>query len=123
MEAQIEMMKIKDTDVYLKNYINRIGPDYLFGRQMRDYVTNSIYDDWCRWYFPNNLKDKIEDNQLYVVWYESHDASDPMDSSETNNVLYIERAPKEIQATFEGITFAKNKLQDYKKERQQKLSV
>lgn len=123
MEAPIEMMNIKSTDTCLKNRIERSAPEYLFGRQMRDYRTNSIFEDWCRWNFPNGTKSKIEDNQLYLVWYETRDASDPMNSSETNYVYYIEKAPKEIQATYEGLIYAKEKLAAYKNERRRELTA
>ena len=121
METPIEMMKIKDTDVHLKNYINRVSPEYLFGHEMEDYMTNTIFEDWCKWKFPKGVS--VEDNQLYLVWYEHKEDSDPMNSSETNDVKYIERAPKEIQSLYESIDFIKTRLMDYKKERQKNLSI
>lgn len=93
--------------------IHRVRPDYIYGKDMHDYVTNSIYNDWCRWYFPNGIKNRIKDNQLYLVWYNYRDASDPQDSSCSYSVYYIERAPKHIQEMLEMKLEYEKKLKNY----------
>lgn len=93
--------------------IHRVHPDYIYGKDMHDYVTNSIYNDWCRWYFPNGIKNRIKDDQLYLVWYHYSDASDPQDSSCSYSVYYIERAPKHIQEMLEMKLEYEKKLKNY----------
>lgn len=108
-----KMMEIPTEWGYYNEDITKHTPDILYGKNMRDYVTNSTYDDWCRWYFPDGIKDKIKDDQLYIVWYRYHDASDPQDSSCQYNVYYIELAPKEIQEAVEMIKKCENKIKKY----------
>jgi hypothetical protein len=109
----IKMMEIPTEWGYDNEDITRHKPQYVYGKDMHDYVTNSIYNDWCRWYFPEGIKEKIEDNQLYLVWYHYSDASDPQDSSCQYNVYYIEKAPKEIQEAVEMIKKCENKIKKY----------
>ena len=109
----IKMMDIPTSWGYHSEDITRHRPQYVYGKDMHDYVTNSIYDDWCRWYFPKGIKEKIEDKQLYLVWYHYSDASDPQDSSCQYNVYYIEKAPKNIQEALEMKTRCENELKKY----------
>ena len=95
------------------NDIHRVHPDYIYGKDMHDYVTNSIYNDWCRWYFPNGIKYRIKDDQLYLVWYHYRDASDPQDSSCSYSVYYIERVPRHIQEMLETKLDYEKKLKNY----------
>lgn len=96
-----KMMEMPEPSKGSNENIHRVRPDYIYGKDMHDHVTNSIYNDWCRWYFPQGIKEKIKDNELYLIWYNFKDASDPMDSSCSYHVWYIERAPKEIQEAIE----------------------
>jgi hypothetical protein len=69
-----------------------------FGKDLEDYVTNSIYDDWCKFVFvEKGVKENIEKDKVYKVWYEYFDASNPMDSSCSYSIHYIEEAPEEIR--------------------------
>lgn len=65
------------------------NPKFLYGSKMKDHQVG-VYKDWVRWYFPKGVKKKLKDEKLYKVWYESHDAADPMDSSMSYDVIYIE---------------------------------
>jgi len=69
-----------------------------YGKDLEDYVTNSIYNDWCKFIFRcKGVKEKVEKDKLYKVWFEYRDASDPMDSSCTYSIYYIEEVPEEIE--------------------------
>lgn len=94
----------------MNNLMNKPSDDELkyktkklfYGKDLEDYVTNSIYNDWCRFnYKQKGVKEKIEKDKLYKVWFEYHDASDPMDSSCTYFIHYIEEAPEEIQKSLD----------------------
>lgn len=115
MDETIKMMDPPTEWGYYSEDIHRGTAHYAYGKDMRDYVTNSIYDDWCRWYFPKGIKEKIEDNQLYLIWYHYHDASDPQDSSCSYHVYYIERVPKEIQEKFETHKKYEEELKKYQR--------
>lgn len=92
----------------------RLYPKKLFyGRDMEDYVTNSIYDDWCRFHFPHGVKEKIVKDKLYKVWYDYRDASDPMDSSCSYRIEYIEEVPEEIEKAFEEWKLNEEKVKNY----------
>lgn len=110
---ELKIMEIPDPEKRYDQNIHRVHPDYIYGKDMHDYVTNSIYDDWCRWYFPKGIKEKIEDNQLYLVWYHYRSASDPQDSSCSYSIYYIEKAPKEIQDMLEIKKDYEKKLKKY----------
>ena len=85
-----------------------------YGRDLEDYVTNSIYNDWCRFIFRHKgVKEKIEKDKLYKVWFEYSDASDPMDSSCTYSIYYIEETPDEIQNALEMWKTNEQKVKDY----------
>jgi len=85
-----------------------------YGRDLEDYVTNSIYNDWCRFIFrQKGVKEKIEKDKLYKVWFEYSDASDPMDSSCTYSIYYIEETPEEIQTALEMWKTNEQKVKDY----------
>ena len=69
-----------------------------YGKDLEDYVTNSIFNDWCRFNFvQRGVKEKVEKDKLYKVWFEYYDASDPMDSSCKYVIHYIEEVPEEIE--------------------------
>ena len=109
IEEDIKMMEIpnKCTNIY------RNTPSYIYGKDMHSYITNSIYNDWCKWYFPKGIQEKIKDDQLYLVWYNFHDSSDPMDSSCSYEVYYIEKTPKHIQNMLETKTIFEKELKKY----------
>jgi len=116
MNEEIKMMEIPtEWGYYANRDISRNKPSYAYGKDMKDYVTNSIYNDWCRWYFPKGIKEKIEDDQLYLIWYHYRDASDPMDSSCSYSVYYIEKAPKDIQEKFETHKRYEEELKKYQR--------
>lgn len=73
-----------------------ISRKFFYGREMEDYITNSVYNDWCRFYFPKGVKEKLDPDKLYKVCYEFHDAADPMDSSCNYSIKYIEEVPQDI---------------------------
>ena len=101
MIRKVEMMKTPGDGDKHCNYINRIRPDYIYGKDMHDHVTNSVYDEWCRWNFPEGVAEMIEDDKLYLVWYELKESSDPKNSSMTYDVYYIEMTPSHIQEALE----------------------
>ena len=62
-----------------------------YGRRMHTHDTGNVYHDIETWNYPNKqIEKKIEDNKQYKVWAEYHDASDPMDSSCSYTIIYIE---------------------------------
>lgn len=94
MEEKEKLMEKPDENDYkFHGCVKKI----MKGSSMHDYVTNSIYDDWCRFHFPNGVKEKIKDKSYYKVWYHYYDASDPMDSSCSYSIQYIEEIPEEIR--------------------------
>lgn len=113
VSEELKMMNIPIKWGYDNEDITMRHPSYIYGKDMHDYVTNSIYNDWCRWYFPKGIKEKIEDDQLYLVWYHYRDASDPQDSSCQYSVYYIEKAPKNVQDALETKVRCENELNKY----------
>ena len=98
MTEGIKKLMKKPSDDVLKYKSKKL----FYGEDLEDYVTNSIYNDWCRFNFPSKrVKEKIEKDKLYKVWFDYHDASDPMDSSCTYSICYIEEAPEEIMKSLE----------------------
>lgn len=62
-----------------------------YGWRMHTHDTGNAYHDIETWNYPNKqIEKKIEDNKQYKVWAEYHDASDPMDSSCSYTIIYIE---------------------------------
>ena len=98
---EIKMMEIPISKGYFYEDITYDKPQYSYGKDMKDHITNSIFNDWCKWNFPEGIKEKLEDNQLYLIWYHFKDSSDPQNSSCQYNVYYIEKAPKNIQESLE----------------------
>lgn len=72
-----------------------------YGKDLEDYVTNSTYNEWCRFYFPSGVKNKIEKEKMYKVWFDYRDASDPEDSSCSYHIHYIEEVPVNIKSSYE----------------------
>lgn len=71
------------------------------GKDLEDCKINSIYHDWCRFHFPQGVKNKIEKEKLYKVWFDYSDSSDPANSSCHYTIYYIEEAPEEIKIALE----------------------
>jgi len=67
------------------------------GVSMHDYITDSTYNDWCSFYFPEGIKEKLVDDEYYKVWFQYHEASDPMDSSCQYTINYIEVCREDIK--------------------------
>ena len=85
-----------------------------YGKDLEDYVTNSIYNDWCRFNFAKRgVKEKIEKNKLYKVWFEYYDASDPMDSSCKYVIHYIEEVPEDIEDAYNTWKISEEKVKKY----------
>jgi hypothetical protein len=97
---EIKMMDIPVPSGY-NDDITKHTPEYVYGKNMKDHIVNSVFNEWCQWYFPNGMKEKIEDEQLYLVWYHFKDASDPQNLSCSYKVYYIEKVPKDIQEALE----------------------
>lgn len=85
-----------------------------YGKDLEDYVTNSIYNDWCRFNFvKRGVKEKIEKNKLYKVWFEYYDASDPMDNSCKYVIHYIEEVPEDIEDAYNAWKISEEKVKKY----------
>lgn len=84
-----------------------------YGKDLEDYVTNSVYDEWCRFHFPNGVKEKIVSSKLYKVWYEYKDSSDPMDNSCKYIIHYIEEAPDDVESAYDIWKKAEQKVKNY----------
>ena len=58
---------------------------------MHTHDTGNVYHDIETWNYPNKrIEKKIEDDKQYKVWADYHDAADPMDSSCSYTIIYIE---------------------------------
>ena len=85
-----------------------------YGKDLEDYVTNSIYNDWCRFNFvQRGVKEKVEKGKLYKVWFEYYDASDPMDSSCKYVIHYIEEVPEDIEDAYNAWKINEEKVKKY----------
>lgn len=85
-----------------------------YGKDLEDYVTNSIYNDWCRFNFvQRGVKEKVEKDKLYKVWFEYYDASDPMDSSCKYVIHYIEEVPEDIEDAYNAWKISEEKVKKY----------
>lgn len=89
-----KLMKKPDAEDY---YFKHATKTIMKGSFMHDRVTNSVYNDWCKFYFPNGVRKKIKDDEYYKVWYNYSEASDPMDSSCQYNIEYIEVCRQDIK--------------------------
>jgi hypothetical protein len=64
-----------------------------YGWQMHTHDIGNVYHDMETWNYPNKrIERKIEDNKQYKVWADYNDAADPMDSSCSYSIIYIEEA-------------------------------
>ena len=91
-----------------------LRPKKLFyGKDLEDYVTNSVYDEWCRFKFPNGVKEKVEKEKLYKVWFEYQESSDPMNSSCKYIIHYIEEAPEEVEVAYDSWKKSENIIKEY----------
>ena len=67
------------------------------GFNWKEYFVAPSIDEHFHWEIPLHIAQKwlredkkLEDNKQYKVWAEYHDASDPMDSSCSYTIIYIE---------------------------------
>ncbi len=85
-----------------------------YGRDLEDYVTNSVFNDWCRFNFvERGVKEKIEKGRMYKAWFEYYDASDTMDSSCKYVIYYIEEVPEDIEKAYNDWKINEQKVKDY----------
>ena len=84
-----------------------------YGKDMEDYVTNSAFDEWCRFKFPNGVKEKIKKEKMYKVWFDYQDSSDPMNSSCKYIIHYVEEVPDEIEKAYNNWKLNEQKVKDY----------
>lgn len=68
------------------------------------------YSDPTYWCYPNGVKEKIEDDKTYKVWFEYRDAADPYDSTTWYYVKYIEEVPDDKIALIEYLENLLKKL-------------
>ena len=80
------------TAITMENLRNGAYYEGIFdGWRMHTHDLRNVYHDIETWNYPNKqIEKKIEDNKQYKVWAEYHDASDPMDSSCSYTIIYIE---------------------------------
>ena len=107
----VEMMPMPVSEDPYGGNVHKNRPHYMYGREMKDHQFSN--HDWRRWIFPKAVKDKIDDNTLYLVWFRYSDAADPADSSEQFYVYYIEKAPKEIREAREKAEELTKKVREY----------
>lgn len=93
MKKSVPLMdKPTDEMVYRRRYngprtLDECSQDIVYGRNM----TNEKYHGGeSTWSFPEGVKDKIENDKLYRVWYHYTTPSDPSDTSVHYIVYYIE---------------------------------
>lgn len=99
----------KPEDKELKIYVKR----FFYGEDMEDKIINSIFNEWCRFKFPHGVKEKLEKNKLYKVWYDYKDDSDPMNSSCLYSIIYIEEVPEDIEKAYNDWKINEQKAKDY----------
>lgn len=105
VEPLMEKPEGKELKLYAKSLF--------YGKNLEDYITNSAFDEWCRFVFPEGVKEKIEPNKLYKVWYEYSDSSDPMNLSCKYKIIYIEEAPDEIRNGYANWKLNEEKIKNY----------
>lgn len=108
----LKMSKLMDkpNEKWLNGKVKKL----FYGKDLEDYVTNSIYNDWCRFNFvQRGVKDKVEKDKLYKVWFDYYDASDPMDSSCKYVIHYIEEVPEDIEDAYNTWKISEEKVKKY----------
>ena len=97
-----------------EKWLNGKSKKLFYGKDLEDYVTNSVFNDWCRFNFvERGVKEKVEKDRMYKVWFEYYDASDPMDSSCKYVIYYIEEVPEEIEKAYNDWKLNEQKVKDY----------
>lgn len=62
-----------------------------YGCRMHTHEIGNVYRDIETWRYPNKqIEKKIENDKQYRVWADYTDAADPMDSSCSYAIIYIE---------------------------------
>lgn len=92
-------LKYVRTNIDKGKYIKTRFPQY------RPYIDPTY---WC---YPNGVKEKIEDDKTYKVWFEYRDAADPDDYTTWYHVKYIEELPDDKIAL---IKYLENLLKELK---------
>lgn len=85
----------KPTDEEIKNISGYLGAEslsdlyskQLYGKDMKNHHHHARETTWS---FPKGIKEKIEDNKKYLVYYDFHDSADSSDTSIHYKVYYIE---------------------------------
>ena len=111
----IKMMDISN-DEYLQRYVYTHQPMYMYGKMMHDTIVNS-FSDIDKWFFPNGVKEKIEDDELYLVWYEWIDSADMRNESTKYYVKYIEIVPEYIKNSIWTKEFLEKEIDKYTNDR------
>lgn len=97
-----------------EKWLNGKAKKLFYGKELEDYVTNSIYDDWCRFVFvERGVKEKVEKDKMYKVWFEYYDAADPQDSSCKYVIHYIEEVPEDIVKSYDSWKANEQIVKDY----------
>lgn len=86
------MNKPTDEQVKYRRYngprtLDECCQDTIYGRDM---VNEKYHGGESTWSFPENVKDRIEKDKRYCVWYDYTTPSDPSDTSIHYIVYYIE---------------------------------
>lgn len=105
----INTLMEKPSDKELQIYVKRL----FYGEDMEDKIINSIFNEWCRFNFPHGVKEKLEKDKLYKVWYDYKDDSDPMNSSCLYRIIYIEEVPEDIEKAYNDWKLNEQKIKDY----------
>lgn len=93
MKKSLPLMD-KPTDEMVRHYryngprsLDECYQDIKYGRDM---VDEEYHGGESVWSFPEGIKDKIENDKKYSVWYDYRDSIDPSDTSIHYTVYYIE---------------------------------
>ena len=91
---KLEPLMEKPTDEMVRRYryndprfLDECCQDIRYGRYMID---EKYHGGESVWSFPEGIKDKIENDKKYRVWYDYRTSSDPSDISIHYTVYYIE---------------------------------
>jgi putative resolvase len=75
-------------DIYTgASRLSELTNSILLGSRMHDHSYHAGEETWT---FPDGVREKIEDDKKYDVYYETHTPSDPYDTSSHHHVYYIE---------------------------------
>ena len=109
---ELKMMDIS-SNKYALAYVYRHNPEFMHGKDMKDCVVDSMFNDKMTWKFPEGIQETIEDEKLYLVWYEWQDCADMRNSSIKNTVIYIEKAPVWLGEALTHINIINSEIKKY----------